>query len=119
VIENNAVKIIGDNFVLEKLNIKEKLDSINKIANPNNEKEEVLADHLRAVKNLYKNGDKTVIADHFEIKRKDYGEEMAKEIMAKAEFFYNDKNLLVAIKDFFNEGIKIEVEKILADTNSK
>jgi hypothetical protein len=112
-IENCAVKIVGDIAVLGSLDIIDKLDIIKTVLNSNNESKEKMKEHLQLIKDCYKNGDRTSIADYFVIMTKSLGQDLGEKIMAKAEFFAADEKLSAAINEFFINGVKKEICKIL------
>lgn len=113
-IENAAVKVLGDISLLSEEEIVRIINSIDSIPNFNNESAEAIKEHLQTMKDCYKNGDKTTISDYINTMQKTVG----KEVITKAEFFSKDEKLSKAIKGFFREGIKVEIEKILSDINS-
>ncbi len=116
-IENTAVKILGDIFSFDDPEIKKIIDLIENISGFNNESQEVMKDHLQTMKYCYKKSGKGEISDYSKAMRKTLGEEMAEKVISKAEFFNEDNELLKAIKNFFQEGIKIEIKNISANLN--
>ena len=107
-IENAAVKIIGDISLLDD-EVLQVIKSIDRVSGMNEEKEEVMAEHFETIKNCYKNGRETKISDYIDTMRKSVG----KEVIEKAELLNKDKKLSSVIKNFFKEGVKKEINKLL------
>jgi hypothetical protein len=114
-VENAAVKILGDIFLLKGLKIAEKFASIKAIPSPNNESEEKMKEHLEVMKACYKNGDEAKIADYYEVVEKSFGKEMAEKVIAKAEELAADEQLISKIEDYFVNGVGREVANIFKE----
>lgn len=119
VIENTAVKIIGDMISLKGLNIKGKLDIIGSMPSPNNESKEKMVEHLQVIGRCYQNGDKAAIDDYAEIMERYLGNEIGKKIIVQAKIFAADKKISAEIEKFFSEGIKIAATDLLKEANKE
>jgi hypothetical protein len=118
-IENTAVKIIGDMVSLQGLDIKGILGCIKAMPSANNESKEKMEDHLQVIKRCYKNGDNAVIEDYSEILEKYLGSEVGKKIIAQAKIFAGDKKISAEIEKFFFQDIGFGAIDILKETNRK